>query len=193
MNYKFDKAIEYYEGKRFLELSAKVFKIAFDIPEEKFEKAKDNEIVNSSGFTISHSIGIDDLIYFLSDELALTIEYQDSDDEYIRYSLYIRTEGFKDDYAQYRWYLVSYVENNDVINYIHFDNNKIKYNKNDNCIQYLCSYSESNDFTVGYPFTKDVYFNYLMNTNLQGVPYEVLNELLELKYPDGFHGNFYDY
>lgn len=187
MSYKFEKAIVYHDEKRFLELSAEVFKIAFDIPKEKFHEIMGHDLIS----TCSHTMDETDFVYFITDEIALTVEH--AEDEYIRYALYISTEGYEDDYDDYKWYLVSYVENYDSTSQINFQNDKIRYNKNDNCIEYLCSYSEKQDFTVGYPFTKDVYFNYMMNSNLQVIEYEVLNDILELEFPEGFHGNFYDY
>lgn len=186
MSYKFEKSNVYHTEKRFLELSAEVFKIAFDIPKEEFHEIMGHDLSTDA----SHRIDDADLVYFITDDIALTIESYE--DDYIRYALYINTEDIEE-YDNYKWYLVSYVENDNTTSNINFQNNKIRYDKECNYIEYLCSYSENNDFTLPYPFTKDMYFNYLMCTNIQGVDYEVLTTLLNLKYPDGFHGQFYDY
>ncbi len=190
MSYEFDKADVYFKEKRFLELSSEVFKIAFDIPKEKFQEVKTHDIISSCSSNLQDG----DLIYHISEDIVLTIEYFNNTKKSIRYSIYVNTEYFKKGYTKYKWYLISYVETGKGSNYISIGTDKIIYPKDHDFIKYYSDDYVNYLFLVNYPFTKDMYFNHLMNSNNHScVTFEVLNSLLEIKLPDSFVGMFYDY
>lgn len=189
MSYKFDKAITYYEEKRLLELSVKALKIAVQLPESEFKEIGINDFKDSCSCDVDKY----DLIYFITDDIAVTREKHDNlgDDYITRYSVYLKENwNVLMDGSIFDWYLISYIENCSSCSYVSFGDETLSYHKNDNYIVYSTNNSE---LELQYPFNKDDYFNYLMSTNLQQIPYEVLKELLDFEYPDGFHGNYFDF
>lgn len=189
MSYKFDKAKMYYKEKRLLELSVKALKIAVELPESEFHSTYGVDA------KFSCDVNDNDLIYFITDDIAVTREKIDNlgDDYITRYSVYLKEDWnalMDEDGLTFEWYLISYIENASSCSYVNFGDDALSYHKNDNYIIYSTNRA---DLELTYPFNKDDYFNYLMSTNLQQIPYEVLKELLDFDYPEGFHGNYFDY
>lgn len=185
MSYKFEKTEVYKSQKRMIELSVQALKICID-PNINFEPAGEHEIT----YSCTHQLCSTDLIHHINDEIIITKETYEDSDGIDSYNLYIY-----DNNADDKWYLVSYLCNDQSGNSLYIsDSKQINFNIDENYIAY---YDESLPFDernirLSLPFTRDQYFNFSMSIDF-GISYEEIIMVLDFVAPDGFTINMYSY
>ena len=189
MSYKFQKADWYKSEKRFIELSVHALKICID-PDTKFESPGNHEIT----YSCTHKVSDEDLIHHITDEIIVSIEYNEDFDSgsvsINSYNLYIYDKNASD-----KWYLVSYLSNDEVGNAIHIGKGKeIYFNLDENYFSYYDESLPGNQRStqLSLPFTKDEYFNFSMNIDFE-ISHEEIMMVLDFEAPDGFNINMFVY